>query len=386
MRLIISAHKTITCLGYSIEDFWEGINSNNGTDPRDIKLPLDLPNNLNSRETRRLDRLSKISLSISKLIMEDYLNNRKEFNETRIGTVFNSGFGHLNSNLMFKEQIVSGEIEMASPALFTSTVHNAGLGKTCLNLKLKGVSTMLLGSNAIAYSCELLKSNKADAILCCGLEEYVQDLHDSIKEEKFIDHSNEALCRPLDINRKGTRLTEGAGALLIEKRDDDQSSSEHEVEILGYASGISYEYPVKDSSKIEYDIFAEVMRAAIKHANLHTDQIDAVILAAGGGKYSDFAEAKAVHQIFGKRTSAIPVTSIKGAIGETIGASLILNTIAASIALKKGELPLTSGCLEPDPALNLDIVHKKSRADNFRSILVNGFDTSGGIFSVVLGK
>ncbi|MED3798677.1 beta-ketoacyl synthase N-terminal-like domain-containing protein [Lysinibacillus capsici] len=381
-KVFITSMGTITNLGSTLESFWDGINSKFVEDPCLIKFPIELPKNIDRKISRRMDRFSRMNLSVSKIVMENYLNKYGDYHNKNIGTVFNTGYGSIQSNLAFNEQIHTAGVDMVSPTLFTNTVSNVGLGHTCMQLGLKGASTMLMGSNAVSYASDLLKCNKADGILCCGVDEFNEDLHESFIRTSFTTKDNCYLCRPLDKNRDGTRITEGAGAILLESNIDIQSNPDKIFcEILGYANSTSFDFPVCDR-----EMFVNVMKSAIENSSVTLDEIDGVIMGAGGGKYSDQAEAKALHQIFGKRCSSIPVTSIKGAIGETMGASFILNTIAGALTLVKGVMPLTVGCEEPDPELNLNVVYDDPQCGDYKVILINGFDVSGCLFSVVLGK
>ncbi|PEF55812.1 hypothetical protein CON32_23495 [Bacillus cereus] len=381
-RVFIASMGTITSLGSTLERFWDGINSKPEENTDSIKFPIELPKNIDSKISRRMDRFSRMNLSVSKSVMENYLTRNGEYQDKNIGTVFNTGYGSLQSTLAFTEQIYTVGVDMVSPTLFTKTVSNVGVGHTCMQLKLKGASTMLMGSNAVSYAYDLIKSNKADAILCCGVDEFNEDLHESFMRTSFTTKDTQYLCRPLDIGRDGTRITEGAGAILIESDKGIQTRPDKIFcEILGYANGIAFDYPICDS-----EMYANVMECAIENASVNVNQIDGVIMGAGGERSSDLAEAKAIHQIFGERASSIPVTSIKGAIGETMGAAFVLNTIAGALTLVKGAMPLTSGCEEPDPELNLNVVHGAPKLGDYKVILVNGFDVSGGLFSVVLGK
>lgn len=374
-RVYIETMGTITNLGSTLEDFWDGINSKHIESTNFTNLPIELPKNIDNKVSRRMDRFSRMNLSVSKIVMEDYINKYGEFHEKNIGTVFNSTYSSIESNISFNEQIHTVGVDMVSPSLFTKTVSNIGLGHTCMQFNLKGASTMLMGSNAVSYSFDLLKSNKADAILCCGVHDYNEALHESFLESSFTTTDS---CSPLDKSRSGTTITEGAGAIILGNSSEIEPDM---IEILGYANGISYDFPICDS-----EMFVNVMRGAIENSSLNMDKIDGIIMGAGGGKSTDQAEAKAIHQIFGERGPSIPVTSIKGAIGETIAASFILNTIAGALTLTKGAMPLTAGYVEPDPELNLNVVHNILKEGDYKTILVNGFDVTGCLFSVVLGK
>lgn len=385
-KIFVTAVGAISCAGSGADEYWEGINVPAGIRPDELKLPVDIPQNIENRVARRMDRFSRLTMSASKQVLDEDLIVQEQLDHNRIGTVFTTGYGPIVSNLALSNQIVSGGVDMVSPTVFASTVYNSGIGHVCLSLKLKGASTVLTGSNAIAYASDLLKSGKADAILCGGVEEYCQELLESFQQQDYATKDEHYLCRPLDRNRSGTRMTEGAAALLLETESVLARCPERIVcEVVGYASLIGKGYMGKDRADADFKPFARVMDMALKHASISPGDIDGILLAAGGGRHTDKAEAQAIHEVFGQRAASIPVSSIKGATGETLGASFMMNVAAGALAIAKGSMPLTAGCTEPDAALELDIVHHEPRIGNYQYLLVNGYDVNGCLHSVILG-
>lgn len=386
-RIFVTALSIISNVGTNIDDYWKGINSTEEIRQDMFNFPVILPNNIENKVARRMSRFSLMTLCASKLALENTLIQPGDYEESRIGTVFTTGYGPIDSIITYGSQLKTVGIDLVSPTLFTNTVYNSGIGHTCLNLKLKGVSTLLMGSNAVAYASELLKSGKADAILCGGVEEYNRDLYESFQQKEYITQDNEYLCRPLDRNRSGTRITEGAGILLLENENALIKYPERILsEIIGYASLSAGRYMAKDYENSDIGVFNKVMRLALDHASIQVDEIDGILMAAGGGRFSDKAEAMAIHEVFGSRAAGIPVASIKGAIGETMGASFSINMVTASIAISKGCMPSTAGCVEPDSALGLNIVHHQEHKGDYRYIMVNGYDVSGNVYSAIIGK
>ena len=61
-------------------------------------------------------------------------------------------------------------------------------------------------------------------------------------------------------------------------------------------------------------------------------------------------------RVLGARAQAVPVNSIKGGLGHTMGAAATLEAIMCLLASRDGVVPATLGLEEPDPALDLDYV------------------------------
>ena len=68
-----------------------------------------------------------------------------------------------------------------------------------------------------------------------------------------------------------------------------------------------------------------------------------------------------------------------------MGASLSINTLAAALGLKKGMIPPTIGYKETDSKIGLNVINEESLNGKFRYFMVNGYDVTGGVYSLILG-
>jgi 3-oxoacyl-[acyl-carrier-protein] synthase II len=101
-----------------------------------------------------------------------------------------------------------------------------------------------------------------------------------------------------------------------------------------------------------------VMRGAMQAAGVRPEEIGHINAHGLGTKDSDLAEAQAIHEVFGPRGSTIPVTALKGTLGNAGASCGSLETAGSIIGLSHGMIPPTVGCDQPDPACNLNIVRK----------------------------
>ncbi|WP_438431710.1 beta-ketoacyl-[acyl-carrier-protein] synthase family protein [Gorillibacterium sp. sgz500922] len=387
MKMYITGLGIISRVGNNKEDFWAGINNPEASRKSAYACPVELPKTIPNNVARRMDRFSRMTLIASMMAMEDSSLQERGFDPFRVGTVMNSGYGPIDSIHIFWNKLLSDGVEVVSPTVFASTVNNSGVGHTCIQLNLKGASTVFMGSDAVGYSGVLIEGGKADAILCGGVEEYCQELNDCYSELHVVDPDPDCLCRPLDRTRNGLRLTEGSAVLILENESIvEQNPDLIYCQVAASASAMSYTYPGIEEASLDPSQFVSVMRSAIELAGIGTSDIAGILMAAGGGRQADLIEAKAIKEVFGDLAAGIPVTSIKGAIGENFGASMNLNIAAGALTIRHGMMPMTVGCTEPDPVLGLDIVHTEPRKGDYRYILVNGYDISGCIFSTVLAS
>ena len=100
-------------------------------------------------------------------------------------------------------------------------------------------------------------------------------------------------------------------------------------------------------------------------------------------RYNDLMEAKALHAVLGSRASSVPVNSIKGAIGHTLGAAGAFEALACVLSLESGLVPPTAGLEMRDPEIDLDVVTGEARAVSMETAL-SGSSGFGGINAAIV--
>jgi 3-oxoacyl-(acyl-carrier-protein) synthase len=82
----------------------------------------------------------------------------------------------------------------------------------------------------------------------------------------------------------------------------------------------------------------------------------------------------------------VPVNSIKGAIGHTLGAAGALEAVMCVEVLRTGTIPATTGLSDLDPACaTLDVVKGTPRHGEIRVVLSTSSGFAGANAALVLG-
>jgi 3-oxoacyl-[acyl-carrier-protein] synthase II len=195
---------------------------------------------------------------------------------------------------------------------------------------------------AVAHGAALIEAGRAEAVLvCCG---------DIITEYHFSGFSSlKALspfaCRPFDRDRKGLSLGEGAAALLLmtaaraRRENRDQLGT-----VLGW--GISNDAthitaPAKSGRGL-----VQAIDGALRSARKKPEDIAAIRAHGTGTVFNDLMELTAFRQVFGEHK--VPMYSIKGAIGHTLGAAGALEIIMGFKTLSTRMTPPTVGFSNPE--------------------------------------
>ena len=128
------------------------------------------------------------------------------------------------------------------------------------------------------------------------------------------------------------------------------------------------------------------MRSALRAAQLAPTDVDFISAHGTGTVYNDAMEMAAIGAVFGEAAARIPVNSIKGAIGHTLGAAGSFEAIMCARILRDGVVPPTAGCEQLDPACGLDIVRGGARRQPVRVALSTSSAFAGNNAAIVLRR
>ena len=192
------------------------------------------------------------------------------------------------------------------------------------NACISGVSALILGNR-------LIEKQEYDYVIVCGI-----DLQSSFIISGF--HSLKALsetpCRPFDIERTGLNLGEAAATVILGKVSQTDSWNIAGSAIRNDAYHVSSPAPKADGCLMTLEAVMKGQDAsklsvinAHGTATLYNDQMESVAIAAAG-------------------LSDVPMNSLKGYYGHTLGTSGLLETIVTMHSVAHGELPGTRGFSE----------------------------------------
>src|SRR5207247_863488 len=97
-------------------------------------------------------------------------------------------------------------------------------------------------------------------------------------------------------------------------------------------------------------------------------------------------EADALAEVFSGRLGDIPVTSIKGVIGNPLAGAGPLQVVAAAFALSEGIVPPTANHEVAPPGIDLDIVLGESLLSQPEIVLLNAHGVGGANCSLILRR
>lgn len=150
--------------------------------------------------------------------------------------------------------------------------------------------------------------------------------------------SPERASCPFSRERDGFVLSEGGAALIVEDAELAAARGARPVlEVCGWGS-VSSAYHMTGIRKSGEDI-ARSIRLALDNACVSASAIDCIDAHGSSTPLNDASEAAAFAEVFGNRSSSIPVMAQKGVLGHPLGASNLLEVVGLAGLLPKGVLP-----------------------------------------------
>jgi 3-oxoacyl-[acyl-carrier-protein] synthase II len=354
-----------------------------GFDPLAFIPPLKL---------RRIDAVGRVALAAAHLVVQD-ADDAGRFSRAETGIALGSSTAGLDSTVEYLQGLTDHGPTGVPALLFSNTVSNAPASLCAIEFKLEGPNVTFnqreaSSHAALAYSIGAIRSGRIGAMMSGGadrLEETFFKGHDRFTAlspawaRLAEDGCREEVARPFDSRHNGYVIGEGAYLMLLEARSiAERRGARIYGDILGVATVASAArlnaWPTDGAG------LSRAMRLALADAGLGPEDVDIVFAAANGSPALDRLEAAAIGEVFGGR--AVPVTSLKGSIGES-SAATAAGLAAGVAALSRGVVPSTAGFARADPLSPVG-VRATARRSGGSICLVNTVASSGTNGSLVL--
>ena len=194
---------------------------------------------------------------------------------------------------------------------------------------------------AVARAAAMIASGRADAVVVVCMDLVSEFVFSGFSSLQALDPAG---CRPFDRNRNGLSLGEGGAALLMMSAETARGKGIRGIgSVVGWGAANDATHvtaPARDGCGL-----IQAVRRAMAKASIGPDDISAINAHGTGTVYNDEMEVTAFQEVFGSRR--IPLNSIKGAIGHTLGAAGGIEVAVGLRSLADHTLPPTAGFREP---------------------------------------
>lgn len=221
---------------------------------------------------------------------------------------------------------------------------------------------------AILAGVDMIRLGRADTVLAGGVDVVTRCVMSAFESIRI--HSD--VCRPFDSDRSCINLGEASAFVLLAKEGIGFP--------LAYLIGGSSSTDAYDSAAPSGYGLMNTIREALSDADLPV--VDFVIAHGTGTKLSDDTESLAIQRSLGK----VRVSSFKGGLGHTQGASGAVSVVLAVKALQTQTIFPTVGLEHSDPTIASRIILNTTAQKDVRlkTVLGLSFGTWGTNVALVV--
>ncbi len=394
-RVVVTGIGAVTPLGLTAEASWQSLLAGrSGIGPITrfdaSVLPVRIAGEIKDfqpdafmerKEVRRTSRAAHLVVAAVRMALADARLPEPVPCPERTGTVVGTGAGGLE--VVDRELTIlrTRGFDRVSPFALTGFLANMLPYHVSLVTGAHGpintvVADCASGAQAVADGVELIRSGRADLVVAAGVEGLI-DLTSigSFARMNALSTRNDDpahACRPFDKGRDGTVLSEGSGALILERLE--HALARHAPiygEVLGHAtSSDAYHITAPDP---EAAGMARAIQWALQDARIQPGEVDYINAHGTATPLNDSLETLAIKKVFGADAYRIPVSGSKAVLGHALGATGAIEAIFCLLALRDGLVPPTWNYSEPDPACDLDYVPNRPRAVPLQTVVSNSF-------------
>lgn len=410
-RVVVTGLGALTPLGNTVAEYWANLlNGVSGAAPIthfdaskfktrfacEVKN-FDLLNFIDRKEARKMDPYTHYAYVASGEAISDSGLVQSGFDADRIGVIWGSGIGGLQTFEEEVKQFAAGDgTPRFNPFFIPKMIADIASGHISIRYGFRGpnystVSACASATNAIVDGFNLIRLGKADAMVTGGSEAAITASgiggFSALHALSQRNDSPKTASRPFDATRDGFVLGEGAGALILEELEHAKARGAHiYAEIAG--GGMSADAHHITAPHPEGLGALNVMKACLQDAQMDPADVDYINVHGTSTPLGDVAEIKAIQSVFGEDVYNLNISSTKSMTGHLLGAAGAVEAIASILAIKHGKIPPTINHTtfdpEIDPKLNLTLNTMQEREVNVA--LSNTFGFGGHNISAIFKK
>ncbi len=408
-RVVITGMGALAPNGNTTESYWEALcNGQTGVGPITkfdatdfrVQFAAEIKNfdpahfGIDPRSQRRMDLFTQYAIAASVQAVENAgldINNEQA---ERIGVVFGSGIGGIQTFEDQHEAYRKDGPRRISPLFVPMMIPDMSAGQVSIHLGAKGpnyttVTACASAAHAIGNAAREIWDDEADVMITGGAEAAITPMSvGGFAAARTLSTRNDAptqASRPFDADRDGFVIGEGAGGLVLEELERaTQRGATIYAEVVGTGyTGDAYHItgmaPGGEGG-------ARAMCRAMRQAQINPGDVAYINAHGTSTPVGDPAETAAIKSVFGDRAKKLAVSSTKSMTGHLLGASGAIETIAATLAVHHNVVPPTINYETPDPECDLDYVPNEAREIPVEIAISNSFGFGGHNAVIILRK
>jgi 3-oxoacyl-[acyl-carrier-protein] synthase II len=221
------------------------------------------------------------------------------------------------------------------------------------------VSACASGTEAVHLGLDLIRSGKADVVVCGGAEAAIHPMpiaaFASMQALSRRNDDPEHASRPYDRDRDGFVMGEGAGALVIEAEEHALARGARiYAELAGTSvTADAYHITAPDPEGLGA---TRALKAAMFDGRIQAEDVVHVNAHATSTPVGDKPEYTALKAALGSHVDNVAVSATKSQMGHLLGASGAVEAVLTVLAVHERKAPVTINLENQDPEIPLDVV------------------------------
>ncbi len=399
-RVVITGMGALTPIGNSLEEFWKNLLGGvSGAGPityfdvsqYDTKFAcqlkgFDATSYLDRKLAQRSDPFTHYAIVSVDLAVQDAGIDFQKLDRERIGVVFGSGIGGLQTFFKQSQTIYeTGGPHRISPFFIPMMISDIAAGRISMRHGLKGpnyatTSACATSSHAIGDAFILIQRGDADMMVTGGAEASICEMgvggFNAMKALSTRNDDPTKASRPFDKDRDGFVMGEGAGALILEELGHAvRRGAKIYAEICGIGFSADAHHITEPAP--EGEGAQRSMKAALRDANLTPQDVQYINTHGTSTPVGDKNESAAIRRVFGDHAGRLAVNSTKSMIGHLLGAAGAVESIATILTLVHQKVHPTINQVTPDPDCDLNYIPNQAKDWPVEVAISNTFGFGG---------
>lgn len=401
----------LTPIGNTVQEYWESlINGVSGAAPITYfdttnfktKFACEVKNFnvedfIDRKEARRMDRYAQYAIVATDEAVKDAGFNFDTLDKDRVGVIWGSGIGGLET---FQEEVINwtngNGTPKFNPFFIPKMIADIAGGHISIKYGFRGpnfttVSACASSTNALIDAFNYIRLGQADVMVTGGSEAAVTIAgmggFNAMHALSTRNDDPKTASRPMDKDREGFVLGEGAGTLILEEYEHAIARGATIYAEIG-GGGMSADAHHITAPHPEGLGARNVMRNCLKDAGLNPEDVDGVNMHGTSTPLGDIAESKAIVEVFGEHAYKLNLNSTKSMTGHLLGAAGAIETISCILSIKHGIVPPTINHFTDDENIDpkLNFTFNKAQKRDMKVVMSNTFGFGGHNACVLVKK
>ena len=399
-RVVITGLGAVTPLGNSVQEFWDGmLAGKSGAEmitrfdagqyatkfACEVKNLTPPENVISPKESKRLDLFTQFAIVAAEEAIRDSGLEIDKLNGDRVGVIFGSGIGGIQSFEEEHTKYMEGGPRRVSPFFIPQMIIDIAAGHISIKYGFKGpnyasVSACATASHNIGNAFKTIQRGDADLMVTGGSEAAICPMgvagFNSMKAISTRNDDPKHASRPFDKNRDGFVMGEGAGIVILEELEHAKKrGAKIYAEMRGIGFTADAHHITAPSPGGEGAVRA--MRQCLADGGLNLEDVQYINAHGTSTPYNDRSESEAIKTLFGEYAYKLNVSSTKSMVGHLLGAAGGVELIASVLAINNGIIPPTINYEEPDPDCDLNYTPNQPVERKVKAAISNTFGFGG---------